>query len=348
MEKIISAMDGTIYGDTDKGNFRDSNEDAFITERLGDLMLAVVIDGVGGEDGGEVAAEIARKTIINHFESSFDTEQKIELLKEAVTKANNAIVEERRLQPEYARMSCVLTACLVDVYKMRVHMVHVGDTRLYVFKDDKLEKLSHDHSLVGYREDIGQLTEEEAMNHPERNVICRDVGSEQHGMYDEYFLESETFKFEFYPGVIFLLCSDGLSDYVTSSEIANVLRRSISIEAKVKALIDLTNEKEGQDNVTVALMEFKGEKPPLSGYEASGDDKEDQRIAYRPTRQKTWIGKIAVFLLALIAILLAGIAIEVFFTLKILSRQNHVHKISNEYAPSGEADNIPKEEVIAQ
>ena len=74
-------------------------------------------------------------------------------------------------------MSCVLTAALIDLNAMRINMAHVGDTRLYQFTDGHIEKLSHDHSLVGYREEIGELTEEEAMTHPNRNIISKDLGS---------------------------------------------------------------------------------------------------------------------------------------------------------------------------
>jgi len=167
-------------------------------------------------------------------------------------------------------MSCVLTACLVELPKLKINLAHVGDTRLYRYSNRKIVKLSHDHSLIGYREEIGDLTEEQAMNHPQRNIIGRDVGSEYHKIDDEDFIE--TGSFSFLPGSIFLLCSDGLSDMLTSEEIELILAEKETINYKVKALIDKANEKGGNDNITVVLIEFE-----QSDFEKNNIEIEDQK-----------------------------------------------------------------------
>ena len=184
----------SIYGQTDMGRVRTNNEDAFVAQSLWDenTFLAIAIDGVGGYEGGEIAADIARKSI-PEFLSVSSNGERIELLKQAVTAANNAIFEARETDPEHGQMSCVLTAAIIDIAQREISMAHVGDSRLYGFHHGELRKLSHDHSLIGYREEIGDLTEEEAMHHPQRNVIGRDLGSQKHKANDDEFIEAQVF-----------------------------------------------------------------------------------------------------------------------------------------------------------
>lgn len=244
----------SFYGLSDMGRQRTNNEDAFVAEQLdSNSILAVAIDGVGGYEGGEVAAEIAQFEIPKYLHD-FRNGERLELLKQAVISANNSIYDRRQVDTARPNMSCVLTSAIVDVERKVIDMVHVGDTRLYQFNDGVLTKLSHDHSLVGYREEIGDLTEEEAMHHPQRNVISRDVGSEKHEVEDRDFLEAT--EFPLLPNSILLFCSDGLTDLITSSQITSVLETGDSLEEKVKTLIKLANEAGGKDNITVVLVDY--------------------------------------------------------------------------------------------
>ena len=244
-----------ICGLSDMGRQRTNNEDAFVAEHLDEnTVLAIAIDGVGGYEGGEVAAEIAKNEIPNYLRQ-FRNGDRIELLKQAVISANNAIFNQRLNDADRPNMSCVLTSALIDTRRMAIDMVHVGDTRLYQFYQGELQKLSHDHSLVGYREEIGDLTEEQAMHHPQRNVISRDVGSEKHEVSDPDFLEAAEFPLQ--PNSILLFCSDGLTDLVTSRQIVSVLEQEKSLEEKAHDLISAANEAGGKDNVTVVLVEYQ-------------------------------------------------------------------------------------------
>lgn len=248
----------TFFGLSDMGRQRTNNEDAFVAEALDEnTVLAVAIDGVGGYEGGEVAAAIAQKEIPEYLKK-YNRGERLELLKQAVTEANNAIVERRQTDTERANMSCVLTSAVFDIQRKVVDMVHVGDTRLYQFHLGQLRKLSHDHSLVGYREEIGDLTEEEAMHHPKRNEISRDVGSEWHEVEDRDFIEAEEFPLP--ANSIFLFCSDGLTDLVTSKQIVGILELPDSLEKKAQMLIDMANEAGGKDNITVVLVEYHAEE----------------------------------------------------------------------------------------
>jgi len=248
----------SFSGKTDPGQKRTNNEDAFIAQNIWDdkHVLCVAIDGVGGYEGGEVAAELAQKAIVEYLEK-YPNGERLDLLKQAVVEANNEIVKQREIR-QLANMSCVLTACLIQAEKKIINMVHVGDTRLYQFYNGKLRKLSHDHSLVGYREEIGNLTEDEAMSHPQRNLIERIVGDALHQIDDENFLEAVAYPL--LSNSILLLCSDGLCDMLKLTEMESVLQRNISLPEKVQDLIDFANAKGGKDNITVVLAEVISDK----------------------------------------------------------------------------------------
>lgn len=246
----------SFYAISDLGQKRTNNEDAYIAQYIWDNenVLAVAIDGVGGYEGGEVAATIAKQTIVEYLEN-FPNGERANLLKQAVVEANNNIFKSRA-ESEYKNMSCVLTATLVESKKRLIHMAHIGDTRLYQYHQGEIKKLSHDHSLVGYREEVGELTEEEAMSHPQRNIIGRDMGSKYMEMNTD---QVEMATFQLRANSILLLCSDGLSDMITSSMMSNILSTSMTLEEKAKGLVDKANSEGGKDNITVVLVEYTGE-----------------------------------------------------------------------------------------
>lgn len=243
-----------IAGQTDVGQHRQDNQDTFISVPLWSAhdALLVVIDGVGGYAGGAQAAALAKEAIVQYM--AVPTGDTLTMLREAVVHANNQIIRHKQQDPALARMCCVLTAAVADADARRLLYVHVGDTRLYRFRERRLDKLTHDHSLVGVREDANQLTEREAMCHPRRNEILRDVGSVTHRVDDPDFLESgET---DFLPGDALLLCSDGLTDMLTRAQLTDVLTQPMSVGEQVAELIRQANEEGGHDNITVVLAQY--------------------------------------------------------------------------------------------
>ena len=302
------------YGLSDMGKQRTNNEDAYIAEQLDEnTILAVAIDGVGGYEGGEVAAEIA-KTEIPKYLHEFQNGERIELLKQAVICANNAIYDRRQFDKARPDMSCVLTSAIVDKDRKVIDMVHVGDTRLYQYRHGELRKLSHDHSLIGYREEVGDLTEEQAMHHPQRNVISRDVGSGKHGVEDRDFLEAE--EFPLLPNSTLLLCSDGLTDLITSKQIVEILKQNHPIEEKAQALIAAANEAGGKDNITVVLVEYQAEeeaesvpevieKDPATPAEDNNDDVLLPKDGVKKSGNKKWI----IGILCGVIVLLLGVCV---------------------------------------
>jgi serine/threonine protein phosphatase PrpC len=248
----------TIAGQTDVGKRRQDNQDAFIAVPLrGETSaLLVVIDGVGGYAGGERAATIAKESIQQYMATPKG--DSLTMLREAVVFANNQIDTERRTNPSLDQMCCVLTAAVADTAAGKVYYAHVGDTRMYRYRNDELEKITSDHSLVGEREDTNELSEAEAMEHPHRNVVLRTVGSQTHRVDDDEFIESgET---DFQPGDLLLLCSDGLTDMLTRGQIRGILNRPLPLTDQVRDLIQLANQQGGKDNITIVVAHQSGEQ----------------------------------------------------------------------------------------
>jgi serine/threonine protein phosphatase PrpC len=235
-------------GASDPGRARSNNEDAFHADA--DRGIFLVVDGIGGHAAGERAAAIAVERVRARLERQTGTaEQRV---REAITVANNEILDAARTNPDWAGMACVLTVVVLENGSAVVG--HVGDSRLYQIHHGDIRKLTHDHSPVGEREDSRELSESEAMRHPRRNEVYRDVGSEEHAPDDPDFIEVMRIPFESDDAL--LLCSDGLSDQVASNDIrAAVERHAGAPDAAVSELIAAANRAGGKDNVTVLLIE---------------------------------------------------------------------------------------------
>ena len=230
------------------GRGRDKNEDRYELDPQAAFML--VIDGVGGNAAGEVAAGLAADAIRRRMRIADKSAN--DRVREAILLANQRIFERSMRAHELKGMACVLTlAVMIDDGLI---VGHVGDSRLYKLAAGAISKLTHDHSPVGDREDRGELTEVEAMQHPRRNEVFRDVGSQLHESGDEDFIELIHTTLE--PDAAVLLCSDGLSDMVTSVEIQRIVSREAGDPASVvAALIDAANAAGGKDNITVVFVE---------------------------------------------------------------------------------------------
>src|SRR5438045_1263361 len=198
-------------GASDAGLVRGNNEDAYWMDA--DRGIFLVVDGIGGQAAGEKASAIAVERVRARLERpTGGTEQRI---REAITIANNEILRAAESNEEWKGMACVLTLAVLENGSAVVG--HVGDSRLYQIRGGEIRKVTHDHSPVGEREDAGELREDDAMRHPRRNEVYRDVGSEEHSPDDAGFIEVQRIPFD--GASALLLCSDGLSDQVGSAEI---------------------------------------------------------------------------------------------------------------------------------
>ena len=246
-------MKTNYYGDTNIGNVRPKNEDNFVLKEVwgGSHLLAVVIDGVGGNGGGDVAAELAARCISEHFYESERTSNSLDVLQAAVIFANNSIYAQH-YNPWLSSMSCVLTATLINLETGKMDVCHIGDTRLYMLKNSVLTKITSDHSLVGPLEEAGEYTEVQAMKHPQRNIITRSVGKDILHWGTEY-IQTHTLQLE---PCSLLLCSDGLYDMVHSQITTQILCEQTPVEERVDKLIDAALDAGGKDNITVILIDL--------------------------------------------------------------------------------------------
>ncbi|MEO8256323.1 MAG: protein phosphatase 2C domain-containing protein [Acidobacteriota bacterium] len=253
--RTIQAL--TAAAATDPGLQREVNEDRCHSD-AGRGVFAV-IDGMGGQAAGGKAADVALAMLRARLER--ETGPTADRVREAIAIANNEIHRLGSLRAEWAGMACVLTVAVVE--DGRATIGHVGDTRLYKLRPDRIEKVTRDHSPVGEREDANQLSEAEAMRHPRRNEVYRDVGSEPHQADDPEFVDLQQIPFE--PDSALLLCSDGLSDLVPAASIDRIVRQFAGDpRAVVQALVAAANAAGGPDNVTVVYVEgarFAAERP---------------------------------------------------------------------------------------
>jgi serine/threonine protein phosphatase PrpC len=229
---------------TDVGMIRQINQDAVMANGT----LFAVADGMGGHRGGEVASEIAA----GHFRIV----ERISTLAElegAVVLANEMIWARAAADPDLNGMGTTIVAMGVLPMSeadapLQIGAVNVGDSRLYLFENEKLSQVSIDHSLVGELTRAGQLTEEEAARHPQRNVVTRALGAESKVAVDSWLMPARL-------GQRYLMCSDGLINEVSDDVVASVLAEVADPEAAANRLTDLANRSGGRDNITVLIVD---------------------------------------------------------------------------------------------
>jgi len=231
---------------TDPGLVRESNEDRCFTDDERGVFL--VVDGIGGHAGGEIAAELAVDTIRLALLNSRGAPAW--RVRSAIVEANNVIHKAADANSTWHGMSCVLTLALVEEH--RVTVGHVGDSRLYLVWNGSIRKLTSDQSPVGEQEESGALSESQAMRHPRRNEVFVDVGSRPRQLQDNFIQIREL---EFKSDAALLFCSDGLSDLLTAAEILSIVESYDGHpEAVPQALIDAALVAGGRDNVSVVFV----------------------------------------------------------------------------------------------
>lgn len=227
---------------TDVGRVRSNNQDSFLV-REGDLFA--VADGMGGHQGGEVASALALQILGQaHDEPSTST------LVRAVRSANQAVFDKAGADPDLKGMGTTLTA-LADVDTRegrRLGIVNVGDSRLYRLRNDRIEQLTEDHSLVASLVRQGRITAEEAENHPQRNILTRALGIDEAVAVDSWEVEPVA-------GDRFLICSDGLFNEVDENRIVATLRRFEDPGDAARELVRLANDGGGRDNITAVVVD---------------------------------------------------------------------------------------------
>ncbi|KAF3998563.1 Stp1/IreP family PP2C-type Ser/Thr phosphatase [Glaciimonas immobilis] len=251
---MSSTLRFEFYAKTDVGRVRPENEDAVAISES--LQLAILADGMGGYNAGEVASNIAVTTIMdavqqllleNEYSHPDDQPAVRRLcLMQAVRKANTAIIESARQQPEYRGMGT--TVVLAWFQEDCVSIAHVGDSRAYLIRNGEMRQLTRDHSVVQEQITAGLLKPEQAAIATNRNIITRAVGVAQQ-------LKVDIDEHAIQAGDLFILCSDGLTDRLSSAQILVIINfADRDIATASDRLVEAANDNGGQDNISVILI----------------------------------------------------------------------------------------------
>ncbi len=236
-----------ISSATSVGKIRAVNEDAFFVSELSsqDALLAVVADGMGGHNAGEIASSEAINAIKDVAQKN-ESDAK-EMLIEAINAANSVVYKMSQDQQTLFGMGTTITACLISDTK--VTAAQVGDSRLYLIRDNMILQITKDHSLVEMLIENGTITKEDAKHHPQKNVITRAIGTDST-------VEADIYEFSIDVGDIILLCSDGLVNMVEDEKILSIIKKTRNFENTADKLVHEAENAGGNDNITVILIKF--------------------------------------------------------------------------------------------
>ncbi|MDH6085425.1 Stp1/IreP family PP2C-type Ser/Thr phosphatase [Umezakia ovalisporum] len=242
-----------FVGITDPGLVRSNNQDAYYIDPHGRFFI--VADGMGGHAGGEQASHTATEEIAAFLGSHWDSsESSQKLLENALEKANAAILNEQQKHPEGADMGTTVVAVIFRSPDSP-WCAHVGDSRLYRFREGKLQQITEDDTWVARVIKIGDITEEKARNHPFRHVLSRCLGRED-------LCQVEVQEIDIKTGDRLLLCSDGLTEELTNQNIAAHLGNFPILEKASVSLIESAKNQGGHDNITVVIISVEENTPP--------------------------------------------------------------------------------------
>jgi PPM family protein phosphatase len=265
-------MKRLVYSLSDVGRKRDHNEDSFLIDE--DLKLFVVADGMGGHAGGGTASRIAVETIDRELRQVRTSQGSLleartplqdspvpEAIRAAVERACIAIYSKAQEDPRLAGMGTTVISLLMK--EDQAFFAHVGDSRAYLVRGDLIQQISEDHSLVNEQIKAGMITPEEAKHSRYKNIITRSVGFEEEVQVDVMGLLSE-------PGDVFVLCSDGMANMVEDPEILHIVRHN-PLSDVPRTLVDLANERGGDDNITVIAVQIQAESVPVVASATTGE-----------------------------------------------------------------------------
>lgn len=238
---------------SDIGKVRRENQDSFAISE-GKVPFYMVADGMGGHKGGAVASKEAVTHVSEHLQKYLTSEQtgaEVEgILYQSVIKANEAVFEKSQHIEECNGMGTTLTVAVTMPGEGKICFAHIGDSRAYILDNDGIFQVTKDHSLVQELVKNGEITEEQAQEHPKRNVIIRALGTEENVKPDVFSVD-----FSFSEDTYLLLCTDGLSNSVDPQEMKKMIQENSNIEKACSQLVETANNRGGQDNITVLILQ---------------------------------------------------------------------------------------------
>ncbi len=234
---------------TDIGRYRKLNEDNFFIYRNERLVGGMVADGMGGHNAGEVASkmatELVKSTVIEGFSPNMDYMELSELIRRAIRYANEEIYRRSNVEQNTTGMGT--TAAVAFVFSGKLITANVGDSRVYLVKDNQIKQITNDHSYVEELVRRGEISAENAKNHPQKNYITRALGTEK-------FVQSDILVTG-YNGETVLICSDGLTNLVSDEQILDIILKNDDFEVAAQELVRLANQKGGADNITCVIFD---------------------------------------------------------------------------------------------
>lgn len=230
---------------TDIGRVRTENEDAYLSSE----EVFAVADGMGGHLAGEIASATALNVLKQELAKPKGSADK-DLLVHSIKKANRAVYEKASNRPDQRGMGTTLTAMILKDNKFLIG--HIGDSQAYLLRRGKLRKLTQDHSLIAEMVKAGQISPQEAENHPLRSVLTRALGVEPE-------IEIDLITGKNQAGDKMFLCTDGLNTMLSDSQIREIIAKPLHPKTLCRRLIEAANAQGGQDNITVILVEFEGD-----------------------------------------------------------------------------------------
>ena len=235
------------FGMSSRGRVRDNNEDFFhVPQDASDVPLFIAADGMGGENGGEIASALAVSSVAPFVKERYAASHDLSLLlHQAVNEANRTVFQTAQSDAQYAGMGTTLVCALFrdDL----AFIANVGDSRCYFFHENELEQVSVDHSYVQEMVNSGILTKDQARSHPQKNLITRAVGSER-------LVRTDVFCRRMCEGDKLLLATDGLTGMLTEKTIRDILSEETDCEQTVRRLIRAAEDAGGNDNITAILV----------------------------------------------------------------------------------------------
>lgn len=240
-------MNISFFGKSDVGKVRYTNEDYFTNEKINDKeYIFIIADGMGGHQAGEVASRLGTTTFVNEYKKLRKKGKTIkDSMIQSLKKANSIILKRAISDPQKRGMGTTFTGCVISDNKVTI--IHVGDSRIYFIRNNKIKKLTTDHTFVEKMLNEGKITEEEARDHPQKNILYMSLGARE--SYVPEIINNLTIK----NGDIITMCSDGLNNMVDDGSIKEY-SQAYNPEKSVKELIKLANENGGIDNITIQII----------------------------------------------------------------------------------------------
>lgn len=242
-----------VFTKTDVGQARSMNQDSLLVSENKDkgLNLYILADGMGGYKGGEIASKVAVTAVEKYITEKFDTISKdkesiLDLIDDSIDFANSAIYDESEQDEELQDMGTTLEVLLI--YKNKVYIGHIGDSRIYRIRKNRMKKITTDHSYVEKLIQDGEITREEAYNHPKKNLLIKALGTDKVAKPDLLYTMLNK-------NDVLLMCSDGLTNMIKEDEILDIVLSKEALEDTTEILVDKANEAGGLDNISVIIID---------------------------------------------------------------------------------------------